>query len=123
YGDLVVLNIGLAGSYCCTHKLVPCLFGELESDTVTVGTNRDGTNINEGVGSTHPEKLIELVQEEKCDFGLAFDGDGDRLIAVDENGNILDGDKIMFIIAQYLRENGELKDDMLVYTVITNLGS
>ncbi|HIV81698.1 MAG TPA: phosphoglucosamine mutase [Candidatus Salinicoccus merdavium] len=121
-GDLEGLKIGLDGAHGSTHKLAPYLFGDLEADTVTVGTNPDGTNINEGVGSTHPEKLIELVQEEKCDFGLAFDGDGDRLIAVDENGNIVDGDKIMFIIAQYLKENDELKDDMVVSTVMSNLG-
>lgn len=121
-GDLEGLKIGLDGAHGSTHKLAPYLFGDLEADTVTVGTNPDGTNINEGVGSTHPEKLIELVQEEKCDFGLAFDGDGDRLIAVDENGNIVDGDKIMFIIAQHLKDNDELKDDMVVSTVMSNLG-
>lgn len=121
-GDLEGLKIGLDGAHGSTHKLAPYLFGDLEADTVTVGTNPDGTNINEGVGSTHPEKLIELVQDEKCDLGLAFDGDGDRLIAVDENGNIVDGDKIMFIIAQHLKENGELKDDMVVSTVMSNLG-
>lgn len=121
-GDLEGLKIGLDGAHGSTHKLAPYLFGDLEADTVTVGTNPDGTNINEGVGSTHPEKLVELVQEEKCDLGLAFDGDGDRLIAVDEKGNIVDGDKIMFIIAQYLKENDELKDDMVVSTVMSNLG-
>ena len=121
-GDLEGLKIGVDGAHGSTHKLAPYLFGDLEADTVTVGTNPDGTNINEGVGSTHPEKLIELVQEEKCDFGLAFDGDGDRLIAVDENGNIVDGDKIMFIIAQHLKDNDELKDDMVVSTVMSNLG-
>ena len=120
--DLEGLKIGLDGAHGSTHKLAPYLFGDLEADTVTVGTNPDGTNINDGVGSTHPEQLIELVQEEKCDFGLAFDGDGDRLIAVDENGNIVDGDKIMFIIAQHLKENDELKDDMVVSTVMSNLG-
>lgn len=121
-GDLEGLKIGLDGAHGSTHKLAPYLFGDLEADTVTVGTNPDGTNINDGVGSTHPEKLVELVQEEKCDLGLAFDGDGDRLIAVDENGNIVDGDKIMFIIAQHLKENDELKDDMVVSTVMSNLG-
>lgn len=121
-GDLEGLKIGLDGAHGSTHKLAPYLFGDLEADTVTVGTNPDGTNINDGVGSTHPERLKELVQEEKCDFGLAFDGDGDRLIAVDENGNIVDGDKIMFIIARYLKEKGELKDDMVVSTVMSNLG-
>ncbi|MCD2138976.1 phosphoglucosamine mutase [Salinicoccus halitifaciens] len=120
--DLEGLKIGLDGAHGSTHSLAPYLFGDLEADTVTVGTNPDGTNINDGVGSTHPEKLIELVKEKECDFGLAFDGDGDRLIAVDENGDIVDGDKIMFILAQHLKEAGKLKDDMVVSTVMSNLG-
>lgn len=120
--DLEGLKIGLDGAHGSTHSLAPYLFGDLEADTVTVGTNPDGTNINDGVGSTHPEKLVELVRENECDFGLAFDGDGDRLIAVDENGEIVDGDKIMFILAQYLKEEGKLKDDMVVSTVMSNLG-
>lgn len=120
--DLEGLKIGLDGAHGSTHSLAPYLFGDLEADTVTVGTNPDGTNINEGVGSTHPEKLVELVKEKECDFGLAFDGDGDRLIAVDENGDIVDGDKIMFILAQHLKEEGKLKDDMVVSTVMSNLG-
>ncbi len=120
--DLEGLKIGLDGAHGSTHSLAPYLFGDLEADTVTVGTNPDGTNINDGVGSTHPEKLVELVKENDCDFGLAFDGDGDRLIAVDENGEIVDGDKIMFILAQHLKEEGKLKDDMVVSTVMSNLG-
>ena len=120
--DLEGLKIGLDGAHGSTHSLAPYLFGDLEADTVTVGTNPDGTNINDDVGSTHPEKLIELVKEKECDFGLAFDGDGDRLIAVDENGDIVDGDKIMFILAQHLKEAGKLKDDMVVSTVMSNLG-
>lgn len=120
--DLEGLKIGLDGAHGSTHSLAPYLFGDLEADTVTVGTNPDGTNINDGVGSTHPEKLVELVKEKECDFGLAFDGDGDRLIAVDENGDIVDGDKIMFILAQHLKEEGKLKDDMVVSTVMSNLG-
>ncbi|SOC44580.1 phosphoglucosamine mutase [Salinicoccus kekensis] len=120
--DLEGLKIGLDGAHGSTHSLAPYLFGDLEAETVTVGTNPDGTNINDGVGSTHPEKLVELVKEKECDFGLAFDGDGDRLIAVDENGDIVDGDKIMFILAQHLKEDGKLKDDMVVSTVMSNLG-
>lgn len=72
--------------------------------------------------STHPEKLVELVKEESCDFGLAFDGDGDRIIAVDENGDIVDGDKIAYYANQHLQSKGLLKDDMVVSTVMSNLG-
>lgn len=79
-------------------------------------------NINDGVGSTHPEVLAELVKEKGADIGLAFDGDGDRLIAVDEKGNIVDGDQIMFICAKYMKETGQLKHNTVVSTVMSNLG-
>jgi len=120
--DFEGLKIGLDGAHGSTYHLGPYLFGDLEADTATVGSNPDGTNINAEVGSTHPEKLQALVKEEECDFGLAFDGDGDRLIAVDENGEIVDGDKIMFILAQSLKEKGQLKDNTVVSTVMSNLG-
>ena len=87
-----------------------------------MGTNPDGLNINDGVGSTHPERLAEMVVEKGADAGLAFDGDGDRIIAVDELGNIVDGDKIMFICAKYLAEKNRLKKDTIVTTVMSNLG-
>lgn len=121
-GDLDGLKIGLDGAHGSTHSLAPFLFGDLEAETVTIGCNPDGYNINEQVGSTHPEKLRELVKNEGLDFGLAFDGDGDRLIAVDENGDIVDGDKILFILGKYMNENNELKDNTIVSTVMSNLG-
>ena len=120
--DFEGLKIGIDGAHGSTYHLGPYLFGDLEADTVTVGSNPDGTNINAEVGSTHPERLQELVKDEKCDFGLAFDGDGDRIIAVDEKGEIVDGDKIMFILAQDMKEKGLLKDDTVVSTVMSNLG-
>lgn len=121
-GDLEGMKIALDGAHGSTYSLAPYLFGDLEADTVTVGCNPDGNNINDGVGSTHPEKLAELVVESGSDFGLAFDGDGDRLIAVDEKGQIVDGDQIMFILAESMKRRGELKDDMVVSTVMSNLG-
>ena len=120
--DFEGLKIGIDGAHGSTYHLGPYLFGDLEADTVTVGSNPDGTNINAEVGSTHPERLQELVKDEECDFGLAFDGDGDRIIAVDEKGEIVDGDKIMFILAQDMKEKGLLKDDTVVSTVMSNLG-
>lgn len=120
--DLEGLKIALDGAHGSTYHLGPYLFGDLEADTVTVGCNPDGTNINAEVGSTHPEKLQALVTEKECDFGLAFDGDGDRIIAVDEKGNIVDGDKIMFILAHSLKEKGQLKNDTVVSTIMSNLG-
>lgn len=89
---------------------------------MTIGCNPDGYNINDGVGSTHPETLAKTVVESEADFGLAFDGDGDRLIAVDEQGHIVDGDQIMFIIGQEMAKNRELNDNMIVSTVMSNLG-
>ncbi len=121
-GDLEGLKIALDGAHGSTYSLAPYLFGDLEADTVTIGCNPDGNNINDGVGSTHPDALAELVVESGSDFGLAFDGDGDRLIAVDEKGQIVDGDQIMFILAQAMKARGELKDDMVVSTVMSNLG-
>src|SRR5699024_2609734 len=84
--------------------------------------NPNGLNINDGVGSTHPEKTADTVVETGSDIGLAFDGDADRLIAVDENGNIVDGDKIMFSVGKYLLEQGKLAIDTVVTTVMSNLG-
>ena len=82
----------------------------------------EGLNINDGVGSTHPEQLQELVKESGAAVGLAFDGDSDRLIAVDENGEIVDGDKVMYIIGKYLSERGQLAHNTIVTTVMSNLG-
>ncbi len=121
-GDLEGLKIALDGAHGSTYSLAPYLFGDLEADTATIGCNPDGNNINDGVGSTHPEKLAELVLDTDSDFGLAFDGDGDRIIAVDEKGQIVDGDQIMFILAQDMDARGELKDHMVVSTVMSNLG-
>ena len=87
-----------------------------------MGKSPNGLNINDGVGSTHPEALSAFVKEKNADIGLAFDGDGDRLIAVDEKGNIVDGDQIMYICAKYLKSEGRLKDDTVVSTVMSNLG-
>lgn len=120
--DLEGMKIALDGANGSTSSLAPFLFGDLEANTVTVGCNPDGYNINKDVGSTHPETLAETVVENECDFGLAFDGDGDRLIAVDEQGQIVDGDQIMFIIGQEMAKNHELNDNMIVSTVMSNLG-
>ncbi|PPK09460.1 phosphoglucosamine mutase, partial [Staphylococcus aureus] len=116
------LKIVLDGANGSTSSLAPFLFGDLEADTETIGCSPDGYNINEKCGSTHPEKLAEKVVETESDFGLAFDGDGDRIIAVDENGQIVDGDQIMFIIGQEMHKNQELNNDMIVSTVMSNLG-
>lgn len=98
------------------------VFLDLQADISVIGEQPNGLNINDGIGSTHPEKLQELVKETGSAVGLAFDGDSDRLIAVDENGDIVDGDKIMFIIGKYLSEKGLLAQNTIVTTVMSNLG-
>ncbi|MGC4379201.1 phosphoglucosamine mutase [Fictibacillus sp. Mic-4] len=122
HGDFSGLHIALDCANGATSSLAPHLFADLEADLSTMGSNPNGLNINEGVGSTHPEKLAAFVLEKEADLGLAFDGDGDRLIAIDEKGNIVDGDQIMFICAKYLKEQGRLHENTVVSTVMSNLG-
>ena len=98
------------------------VFADLGAKLTVIGETPDGLNINDGVGSTHPEHLQEKVKEVGATIGLAFDGDSDRLIAVDENGEIVDGDKIMYIIGSYLSSQGLLEKNTIVTTVMSNLG-
>ena len=98
------------------------IFADLGAQLTVIGEKPDGLNINDGVGSTHPEHLQEKVKEVGAAIGLAFDGDSDRLIAVDENGEIVDGDKIMYIIGSYLASKGLLEKNTIVTTVMSNLG-
>ena len=95
---------------------------ELGANVVPIHNMPDGTNINANCGSTHMEELQARVVYEKADVGLAFDGDADRLLAVDENGTIIDGDQIMAIVGTHMRDQGKLKKDTIVATVMSNLG-
>jgi len=95
---------------------------ELGGDVVPIHNNPDGININAGCGSTHMEELQEEVLKEKAVLGLAFDGDADRLLAVDESGKVVDGDQIMSIVGNYMKRCGKLKKDTIVATVMSNLG-
>ena len=95
---------------------------ELGGDIVAIHTNPDGSNINANCGSTHMEELQARVVYEKANLGLAFDGDADRLLAVDENGKIVDGDQIMAIVGNHMKGQGKLKKDTIVATVMSNLG-
>ncbi|WP_313537434.1 phosphoglucosamine mutase [Enterococcus sp.] len=121
-GDLEGITVCVDAANGATATSVNRLFADLETDFYTMGTSPDGLNINNGVGSTHPEKLAAFVVEKGADAGLAFDGDGDRVIAVDELGNIVDGDKIMYICAKYLAEQKRLNQGTIVTTVMSNLG-
>ncbi|MDR0423910.1 MAG: hypothetical protein LBH39_00360 [Clostridiales Family XIII bacterium] len=98
------------------------VFEALGAEVCMIGNRPDGLNINGGCGSTHPEALAEMAVREGADMGLAFDGDADRLIAVDENGSIVDGDKIMYVCARAMKMNGELRDDLVTATVMSNMG-
>ena len=97
-------------------------FRELGGEVVAIHNNPDGTNINANCGSTHMEELQARVVYEKADLGLAFDGDADRLIAVDENGKIVDGDQIMAIVGNHMKSQGKLKKNTIVATIMSNLG-
>ena len=120
--DFLNIHVALDCAHGATSSLATHLFADLEADISTMGSSPDGLNINDGVGSTHPEKLAAFVLERGADVGLAFDGDGDRLIAIDENGQIVDGDQIMFIIGKYLSTKGRLNKNTIVSTVMSNMG-
>lgn len=106
-----------ASSYTAVRTL-----RELGADLIAIHTNPDGTNINANCGSTHMDELMARVVSEHADIGIAFDGDADRMLAVDENGKLVDGDEIMAICGNYLKQTGRLKKDTIVVTVMTNLG-
>ena len=120
--DLEGMRIALDGANGATSGLLAHLFADLNADFVMMGTQPNGLNINDGVGSTHPEALAAFVTENDVQVGLAFDGDGDRLIAVDENGAIVDGDKIMYITGKFMDAQGRLKHHTVVSTVMSNIG-
>ena len=121
-GSFEGFKITLDTANGATYTSARTVFSDLSADLHVIGENPDGLNINLGVGSTHPENLAKAVVANGSDLGLAFDGDGDRLIAVDETGAIVDGDKIMFIVAKHLHEKGLLAQDTVVTTVMSNLG-
>ncbi|MCW6681640.1 phosphoglucosamine mutase [Aerococcaceae bacterium NML160702] len=121
-GDLEGISVCLDAAHGAVAPLVNQLFADLETEFYTMGDRPNGLNINDQVGSTHPEALQAFVREQGAMVGLAFDGDGDRLIAVDENGDIVDGDKIMFICGKHLKAKGRLVEDTIVSTVMSNIG-
>lgn len=98
------------------------VFDALGAETLVINNKPDGTNINKEAGSTHIEKLQKFVLENSCDVGFAYDGDADRCLAVDENGNLVDGDLILYICAKYMKENDKLRNNTVVTTVMSNFG-
>ena len=104
-----------------SYNIAPKIFWELGAEVIEIGTNPDGFNINEKCGSTYPETLREKVLETKADIGIALDGDADRLLIVDEKGSVIDGDKLIAMIAEKLHNDGNLKRDTVVITQMSNL--
>lgn len=121
-GDFSGLKIALDCANGASFECAKLLFDSLGAKAEYICNTPDGCNINDGCGSTHTQKLSEYVKNGGFDLGLAFDGDADRLLAVDENGVLVDGDKIMAICALELRKQGKLKRDTVVATVMSNLG-
>jgi phosphoglucosamine mutase len=119
---LVGLRIVLDAAHGAAAGLAPDLFRKAGAEVVSIGCEPDGLNINDGVGSTHLEPLRGAVLENRADVGIAFDGDADRCLAIAADGSIVDGDSILAICALAMREQGTLRGDAVVTTVMTNLG-
>lgn len=116
------LRIGLDCANGASWMIAKSVFDALGAQTIVIGNQPDGLNVNNGYGSTHIEKLCALVKEQHLDAGFAFDGDADRCIAVDENGNIIDGDAMLYILGKRLKRKGMLNKDTVVATVMSNSG-
>ncbi|MBB6055470.1 phosphoglucosamine mutase [Tolumonas osonensis] len=115
------LKIVVDCAHGATYHIAPSVFRELGADVITMGCSPDGLNINDKVGSTAPKALVERVLQEQADLGIAFDGDGDRLIMVDHTGYEVDGDELLYIIARDLQQQGSLTGGV-VGTLMTNMG-
>lgn len=121
YVDLEGLHIVLDCAHGATYDVAPKVFSELGAQITTIGDKPDGLNINENVGSTHPSALQKAVLDHEADLGIAFDGDGDRLLMVDSAGELVDGDELLYILAMYLHRKNQLGGGV-VGTLMTNLG-
>lgn len=121
-GDLKGMKIALDCANGASYRAAVEAFERLGAEVLVIHNDPNGININEKCGSTHPEDLMAYVVKNGCDLGLAFDGDSDRCLAVDEKGNLVNGDFIILMAGLYLKEQGKLKDDTIVVTVMSNLG-
>ncbi len=117
--NLKGLKIALDCAHGATYHVAPKVFSELGAEIVAIGIQPDGLNINHGVGSTHPESLQKLVIDNQCDLGIAFDGDGDRVLMVDSDGHLHDGDALIYVLANYWKSIGRLHGPV-VGTLMTN---
>ena len=116
------IRVGLDCSNGSSSAIAKSVFDTLGAKTYVINNEPDGTNINTNCGSTHIEVLQKFVKEQGLDVGFAYDGDADRCIAVDENGEVVDGDRILYVCGKYMMEQGALKDNTIVTTVMSNLG-
>ena len=116
------LKIAIDCANGASWMIARAVFGALGAQTIVIGAEPDGTNVNNDCGSTHIERLCKVVKDEHADVGFAFDGDADRCIAVDENGNVIDGDLMMYVLAKRLKTRGMLNDNTVVATVMSNSG-
>ncbi len=121
-GDLKGIKIGIDTANGAAYKTAEVLFNKLQADYKIINNEPDGYNINLNAGSTHLEVLQKYVVDNHLDCGIAFDGDADRALLVDNEGNIIDGDKILAICGKYLKDNHKLKNNAIVGTVMSNLG-
>ena len=119
--DLRGLKIVVDCAHGASYHIAPHVLHELGADVVAVGNHPDGLNINRECGATHPQKLVKAVTANRADLGIALDGDGDRLVMVDRDGRIYDGDQLLFVIARHRRQIGALKGGV-VGTLMTNFG-
>ena len=115
-------RVGLDCSNGSASAIAKSVYDALGAKTYVINNEPDGTNINTNCGSTHIEVLQQFVKEKKLDIAFAYDGDADRCIAVDENGNVVDGDLILYVCGKYLKEQGRLNGDTIVTTIMSNLG-
>jgi phosphoglucosamine mutase len=115
------LRIAVDCAHGATYHIAPSVFGELGAEVISLGVQPDGFNINEGVGSTDTDALAALVRDRQADFGIAFDGDGDRVLFVDADGSLVDGDELIYIIARHRLASGD-SDSGVVGTLMSNLG-
>ena len=116
------LNVVLDCAQGASYEVAPMVFKELGAHVSCYYHEPDGTNINDNCGSTHPQRLCELVRELGADVGFAFDGDADRLMAVDERGQLINGDQVMALLAIHMKEQGRLRGNTVVATVMSNMG-
>lgn len=120
--DLTGLELVLDCANGAAYRIGPEVFEKAGAKVTVIGNDPDGININQNCGSTHMDRLKSVVLEKKAHFGLAFDGDADRMLAVDENGNLVDGDKLLTIFACDMQKRGTLKSNTVVVTVMSNMG-